>query len=291
MTLRLAVLVFVTAHAAPAAAQDAAPEEALAQIREQVLHADYRAALDAVSAFVAREDLDAAQHNAGLEVLATIHIALRREADAEAVLAQLYARDPGHRLSDPDASPPVIAAFGRARARPPATLPVTLADRTTSLDARRSPSVTAELTEGVDLVSEVRLAYRQGGGEFLGVVMSLDGTTGTARIPLLDDAAAYEVEYTVEARAPSGHVLARLGTEAEPLRLRVPARAAEIAREGPRAVVVEGNDDGVVIGAILGVVGALLVAGAIVAAVVIAGEVSGPADGSLGNIDLPLLRF
>ncbi len=294
MTHRLkeiAGFVLCAALAAPAAAQDGSPEDALAGIREQVLHADYRAALEAVTAFVEREDLDAATHNAGLEVLATIHIALRQEALAEAVLARLYARDPAHRLADPDASPPVIAAFGRARARPPAALPVTLADHTEPLDARRSPSVTVELEEGAGLVSEVRLSYRQGDGGFLGVEMTLEGTAATARIPVLDEASAYSVEYTVEARAPSGHVLARLGSEAEPMRLLVPARA-EIVRDGVGPVVVEGGgDDGVVIGAILGVAGALLVAGGIVAAVVIAGEVSGPADGSLGNIDLPLLRF
>lgn len=285
-------LVAALALAAPASAQDDA-DAALEAIREQVLHADYRAALEAVQAFVDRDDLDAAQHAAGLEVLATIHIALRHEADAEAALARLYARDPGHRLSDADASPPVIAAFGRARANPPAPLPVSIEDRTTPLEARRSPTIVVELAEGADLVSEVRLSYRQGEGGFIGVVMALDGASATARIPVLDEAESYPVEYAVEARAPSGHVLARVGSESEPVRLMVPARPAIAAGggEGPTGSTDEGGDDGIVIGVVLGVAGALLVAGGIVAAVVIAGEVSGPQDGSLGNIDLPLLRF
>src|SRR5690606_25313135 len=120
-------------------------------------------------------DLDAAQRNTGLEVLATVHIAMRDRQGAERVLAQLYARDPGHRLSDPDASPPVLSAFGRARSNPPSPVEVELSHSPPSLEQRRPPVIEVRLGANADAVHEVRLRYRQGDEEALTtLVMSVD---------------------------------------------------------------------------------------------------------------------
>lgn len=285
----LACALMVVALPAAAAAQ-ATPAEALAQIREQVLYASYREARSGVEAYLERDDLDADQRNAGLETLATIHIALRQTPRAREILAQLYARDPGHRLSDPDASPPVLSAFGRARANPPEPVSVGLDDETAELDRRAPPTVRVSVREGRGAVTEIRLAYRQGGGAFTTVVMTLDGGRASARVPLLEDGAAYTMSYYVQARAPSGHVLGTLGSDVEPLDLVIPERSAVDLGGGGGATIDGGGDDGAGIAVAL-IVALLVLGGGVTAGILIAGELGGPQDGSLGNIELPLVRF
>ena len=45
------------------------------------------------------------------------HLAIREQRPAQETLELLHRRDPGHRLSDADASPVVVSAFARARER------------------------------------------------------------------------------------------------------------------------------------------------------------------------------
>lgn len=294
-SIALLCVLWVSAVTVTAVAQET-PEATLAQIREQALHANYREALASVQAYLAREDLDAAERNAGLETLATIHIALRQEGDAREVLAQLYGRDPGHVLSDPDASPPVLSAFGRARGSPPAPVTVTLSDQTEAPRNRTLASVRVSVGEGLDAVAELRLAYRQGGGGFRTVVMTLEDDVADARVPSPDDPGAYTMSYYIEARAPSGHVLATLGSQASPVDLAIPeATGGELSSgsggggggDGGRQ---SGGVDGGLI-AVVVIVVLLVVGGGVTAGVFIADELSGPQDGSLGNIQLPLIRF
>lgn len=263
------------------------PAAALSQIREQVLYANYRDALSQVETFLERSDLDPAERNAGLEVLATIHVALRQTSAAEEVLQRLYARDPGHRLTDPDASPPVLSAFGRARANPPPAIEVAVANETPELERRGPPQIRVRIGEGLAAVSELRLAYRQGASGFRTVVMTLDEDTGAARIPVLEERDAYSVSYYVEARAPSGHVIGRLGSAGEPITLAVPEAAGPVIVTRTTPGASEGED----LWWLWLVAGAVVLAGGAVATYFIIQEVSGPQDGSLGNIGLPLIRF
>ncbi|MCZ7681313.1 MAG: hypothetical protein M5U28_22000 [Sandaracinaceae bacterium] len=200
--------------ALPAAAQGPSPEQALSEVREMALYARYREALQAAQAFLERTDLDAAQRNTGLEVLATMHIALRDQASAGRVLQQLYARDPEHRLSDPDASPPVLSAFGRARSNPPPPIEVELTHEPPSLDERRPPILEVRLGANADAVQEVRLRYRQADdAELTTLVMNVAEGVARARLPVLERTEAYEVRYFVEALAPSGATIATRGSE------------------------------------------------------------------------------
>jgi len=279
------------ATAAAQAGPAGSPEEALEQIREQTLYANYREALAAGAAYLERDDLDAAQRNAGLETLATIHIALRHDDEAMTVLEQLYARDPGHRLSDAEASPPVLSAFGRAREQAGDPVGVVMADATEPAERRAPPHVRVTVPEGLDAVAEVRLAYRQGEGGFQTVVMRLDGGSADARVPLLEVSAGYAMSYYVEARAPSGFVLATVGSAGSPVEFQVP-EAPPLTGAGPReesVVAADEGDDGVLI-AIAVIVGALVAGGAVVTGVLVASD-GGPNDGSLGNIQLPIVRF
>jgi len=284
--------------AAPAIgqAQDASPSEALAQIREQVLYANYGEAVEGLTAYLVRGDLDAAGRNAGLEVMVTIHIARRQERRARQTLQRLFARDPQHRLSESDPSPPVLSAFGRARENPPPPVEVAFDHEPPSLGSRVPPTLEVSIGgEGADAVQEVRLRYRQGdAGSFSTIVMNVRDGVASARIPLLDDGDAYDVEYVIEAAAPSGAVLASAGTAGDPLAFTVPEApqgSSPVLGVGtPDGGEVVDDDEGGSLAWLWITLGVAIVAGGVTLAVVLASN-SGPDDGSLGNVELPLLTF
>jgi hypothetical protein len=272
-----------------AQAQDATPERALAEIREMALYARYREALAATQTFLQRADLSAVQRNTGLEVLATVHIALRDQPAATQVLQQLYARDPAHQLSDPDASPPVLSAFGRARAHPPSAVAVEIVHETPALPARRPPLLEVRLGANGDAVDELRVRYRQGDDDgFTTVVMNVRDGVATARLPVLDRDEAYTVHYVIEALAPSGSVLAAQGTDTEPLALAMPEARAAAAESSSAQPAAAGGDD---LWWLWTIIGVAIAAGGAVGAYFIVQEVTAPANGSLDTIQLPLVRF
>jgi hypothetical protein len=200
----------------------------LGPIRELVFQAQFGEAISSARSYLDRTDLSAQDRNAGLELLAVAQIANRQQADATQTLALLYSRDPGHRLTDPDASPPVLSAFARAREAHPPPVPISIEHTTPTLVRREPPSLSVRIAEGDDAVHEVRLVYRMGDEGASRVVMTrrADGTYN-ARIPVIGDAAhAVDVAYHIIALAPSGAELSHRGTDAEPLQLRIPAEGA-----------------------------------------------------------------
>ncbi len=280
--------------ATTASAQTSADAE-LAAIRQSMQQAGFRAAASAVETYLARTDLTASQRNAGLEIDAIVSLARRDEARAGASLTELYARDPGHRLSDPDASPVVQGAFARARdAASPRD--VTLESDAPEELERRSPIIRVRVVEGSDRVHELRLNYRAAGaGRFTAVVISpeADGT-GEATLPVGSDPDAQAVEYYLEALAPSGTALGALGSEAAPRRVVIAAApvvaptVVTVTEERP--VEAAGGD---VTGewwfwTLIGV--AVVGAGVGVGVGVVSSQPRSP-DGSLGNVELPLVSF
>ncbi|MBX7195435.1 MAG: hypothetical protein K1X94_25490 [Sandaracinaceae bacterium] len=270
-------------------AQDG-PDAELSAARELVLHASYRPALTATQRYLERGDLSALQRNAGLELVAIIHLALRDEVSARQALNQLFSRDPDFRLTDPDASPVVLSAVARARAqaRPVA---VTLAHDPPALSRRRAPLISVHIEEGADAVAEIRMHHRVRGQTNVETVVMRVGELATAegRLPLTADPGAYTAEYWLEAVAPSGFVLARRGSETQPISLAIPIETVEVRVE-TRTEVVETQTDiasepwfWVLIG--------LVVVGGAGAGVGIAFATQGPQDGSLGTITLPLTEF
>lgn len=204
------------------------PAVQLAEAREQILYARYQEAIESIEGLLQNPSLDAQTRNIALEVLATAHIANRDRDNADRVLAMLYARDPDHRLSDPDASPVVQGAFQRARSRHPTTVDVSLDHTPPILAARESPLIEVRVIDGANAVGEVRLAYRTSDApRFARLVMNVDPETGIARgrIPLVGAPEAEQlVQYYIIALAPSMTPLAQLGDEAEPMQLSVPAQ-------------------------------------------------------------------
>jgi len=208
-----------------ASAQHASPASArLEEIRELVLTARFGDAVAAARRLLDSNGLSARERNGALEVLATAQIAMRADDDAQQTLSLLYARDPGHHLADPDASPPVIGAFARARERHPETLPVHLDHDPPRLTRREPPEIRVRVREGRDAVAEVRLIYRTGSEGTASVVMTpRDDGSYSARIPVVGDASQpTDVAYHVVALAPSLAHLAQRGSPAEPLQIRIP---------------------------------------------------------------------
>lgn len=278
---------------APAGAQET-PDQQLATVRELVMYANYRTALPAVQAFLERTDLGAQQRNAGLEMLAIVELALRHEASARAALEELYARDPGHRLSDPDSSPVVQSAFARARESASAHT-VTIEHSPPSLARRQAPEIDVRLSEGADAVHEIRVAYReQGGQRWTQVVLGVEGGRASGRIPVTgEEDAAVTIEYYLEALAPSATVLARAGSAEAPLAIVVPANervvtVAQPIEEAP-SLPPPSDDTGVIVAVV--VISAVLVGGGVGAGVGVALATQGPSEGSLGAVTLPLARF
>lgn len=202
----------------------------LASVREMVLYARYAEAERAAGDLLARADLSPSQRNAAMEVQAIILLARRQSARAEAVLRELYGRDPEHRLIDRDVGPAIRAAFERVQAsRPPRTTVQLENGSLPRVERRQSPVLAVRIAEGGGVVHELRLSYRNGdSGPFERVLMRLDDARalGRARIPLAEGTDAYVVQYYVEALAPSQAVIGSVGSESEPLSLEVPAEAA-----------------------------------------------------------------
>lgn len=299
MRLRLAALVLALATTTGVArAQDT--ERQLDAARELVQRARFAEAVTATRAYLDRTDLSAYDRNSGLELLAVAQIANRDTADAEQTLALLYARDPGHRLTDPDASPPVLGAFARAREARPQPVPVRVEHTPPQLTERGSPELVVRIPEGQDAVSEVQLTYRIAGDGPSRVVMTLrpDGTYA-ARIPVVGDAtSATDVAYFITALAPSLTPLARRGSEAEPLQLRIPAdqdatdRERPPVLEDPAPTPAPPPEDG---GSVVEewwfwTLIAVLVAGGVTLGVVL-GTQQSPEEGTLGSVRLMQLEW
>lgn len=282
-------------------------EQQLGSIRELLLSARFDDAADAARALLARTDLRAAERNTALEVLATAQIAMRARSDAQQTLALLYSRDPGHRLTDSDASPPVISAFARAREAHPEPVPVRLEHQPPRLTRREPPFIRVRIGDGADAVAEVRLVYQIGGEGTARVVMThRDDGSYSARIPVVGDASqATDVAYHIVALAPSLAPLATRGSEAEPMQLRIPAEGESVSRasQGELPPVLQGAGDATPEDGDAGGGGGsvatewwfwtiivALVAGGVTTGVVL-GTMEAPTEGSLGVARLMQLEW
>ncbi len=281
--------------AAPAHAQTDV-EARLAAVREQIMQARFGDAVSAARAVLDADDLSAAERNAALELLAVAQLANRQSNDAAQTLQLLYSRDPGHRLSDPDASPPVLSAFARARESHPEQVPVVLDHSTPTMARREAPELTVRVTQGDDAVAELRLVYRMGSEAPSRVVMTRrsDGSY-VARIPVVGDAStATDVAYHIVALAPSLAPLAQAGTAAEPLQLRIPAetRATAATVTDPAPALAPAPATPPSGGSVAEewwfwtLIAVVVVGGAVTAGILLGPAQEGPEQGTLGSVRL-----
>lgn len=283
VTISVVWLLASSADAQPEATSD--PDEVLAELQDLLVRARFSHTLPAVEALLDRDDLTAAQRNEALEVRAVTEIALGQE-QAEATLAELYRRDPGHRLGNPDLGPSVQAAFARARekAREGAHANVDVGEVEIEADEEGSPFATVEIGGVTDAVQEVVLAFREGdGGDFTRLTLRREAPgRARARLPLVSGG---QLVHYVDALAPSGAVLARSGSPDEPLVAELP----EIDRApGPLDLQVPADtaedDSGSILGEWWFWSAVAVVVGASVGGYFLFGPPSqGPEAGSLGQ--------
>jgi len=195
---------------APGAAQYAEVTE----VRDRLRAGRAQEAVEAAEELLSRDDLTAALRNAVLELLARAHLKNRDRGAARAVLEGLYARDPEHRLADPDATRTERREFARIREALPERVRVDLLHEPLgTLEARESPEIRVRLSGASNAVAEVWLEHRaRGGASWTRVAMELEGDSATARIPLPEgEDGEVVLEYQVAARAPSGVDLVSIG--------------------------------------------------------------------------------
>lgn len=287
-SIALALAMGLAVLAGGSVAQAQAIDAEIAAVREQILYASYPDAIAAARTLLARTDLSAADRNVLLELLATAQIANRETGPANETLATLYARDPGHRLNDPDASPPVISAFARAREAHPAAVTVGIDHSSPgALATRESPVIVVRLTGVADAVDQVRLAYRHADepGYTRVVLNRRDDGRWMGRIPVVGSTeTALDVVYYLTANAPSGTELSRLGSDAEPLSLRIPAevRGPSLAAATPS----EGGGDVASEPWLWVLVGVVVVGAGVGIGVGVALGGQGPEQGTLGIVTL-----
>ena len=253
-------------------------EQTLSSLREMILMARYDEVGEPARQLLERGDLTAPQRIAALEVRALLEIAQRDTQAAEGTIAEIYSRDPGHRLSDPDASPVVIEAFERARADRGAPVPVQMEHEVDVVEGD-DPVVRIRVMIGTDAVVGLRLRYRQESEvEYAEIGPRLRDGAARARIPVRRDDRGSRLAFYFEALAPSGAALASVGSAEEPLWI-------ELDRESDGGSGGGGGGDGG--GGILSqwwfwtAVG-VVVAGAVVGTVLIASSGS-ETEGSLGS--------
>lgn len=305
MLTRLACILILTLASAAGVAR-AQSERELAAARDLILEARFSEAVTAARQILERTDLSAADRNATLELLAVAQLANRQQREAQETLALLYSRDPGHRLTDPDASPPVISAFARAREAEPPQIPVRIEHAPPTLTVRQAPELRVRLGEGADAVAELRLVYRIGAEAPSRVVMTqrADGSY-IARIPVVGDASsATDVAYHIVALAPSLAPLASAGSAAEPLQLRIPAESRASApppaqaEQPPSSRAPDPAPAPAPAGGSVAeewwfwtLIAVLVIGGAVTAGVLLGPGQQGPEPGSLGSVRLMSIEW
>jgi hypothetical protein len=213
--------------------------EDIEHISALVTHAEYGEAHAALERILEEPTLSAAQRNQALELFAILRIAERDMDAAREILATLYRRDPGHALAEHDPSPLVASVFARARQGAAETVQVALSHTVSRTRDGGAYPVSVAIDEGLDAVHAVAVEYSLDGGMAARMLLSVGpdgGAIGHIPLPGHD---AHRVSYWIEALAPSGAVLARVGGRSYPIQVRVPAAVVPTAltsstTEGPR---------------------------------------------------------
>jgi len=227
--------VLTDAVSSVAQAQAEAPSVAL--VREALEQARFEQAEQRAVALLTRTDVSARDRNDTLELLAIVQIAQRNTAEAGKTLKLLFDRDAEHPRRVIDPGPTVDGAFARARRSPHEPVSVALRG-TPRRDAYGREWLDLEILGGARAVDTLHIFVRAARDAVF---------TELVQYPSVDDRAtallpeaplgAERFQWYVEARAPSGLVLARLSGPSAPQeselgpRLTATAQACPVRRE------------------------------------------------------------
>jgi hypothetical protein len=246
MTMRrvhgiLASLALLLSTATAVAEESMEPAAALERGRSLIRSFDYPGAVRLLERVVSSEAASAGQRCQALELIGAAELIRRRQTQARQAFEHLLTLDPGHEMADPEIPPRVVSFFDRLRESFEPQVNVTLEvdapavvpdDGTIVVEA-----TTGGETTGIEQV--VVLARTAPDQPFREVETVREGRVFTAEVDQPE--VTTPVELHVEARAPSGHVLARAGTADAPLRVE-PGLAPEPEPVAEPVAVVEDHD-------------------------------------------------
>jgi hypothetical protein len=244
---------------------------------------EYRAAAETLERFLAAGGGAAREHNRALELLGACRTYLDEGAAALAAFAELVRRDPGWTL--PQTYPPrvrVLLDEAALAAAAPAEVALEEADPPSGSAAG---TVAIRILRGDDTVDSVALLVRAPDGTIARTALARRQGLYLGALPASSLVGEAAVSFWVEAAAPSGFILARLGTEADPLRRVVDASGGPgepsgggASREGEAA-----ETPWYATWWFWTAVGALVAGGAVAGTVLYLESGGGPRDGSAGN--------
>lgn len=205
-----------------AAAPTSAAEVELSNTKLALERARFDEATQLAQRLVAAPGLPARLRNEAWELLAIAQIAQRKEREARESLRTLYRRDPKYARQVADPGPAVDAAFARARLS--GTEPLEVPMRyVAEPDADLRLHLSVDLTGERDAVESVHVLVDEGRGEeFAHLVAEVKDERPLAFVLPQPAAHTEHVQLVIEARAPSGALLGRLGEPTAPLLLAVP---------------------------------------------------------------------
>jgi len=195
---------------------------ALAEAKTALERAQFGTAERLLGDLLLHASLAARERNDALELFAIVQIAERKEARARETLQVLLARDPDHHRRVLDPGPAVDAAFARVKQSPTTTLQVPL-QFALSRDASARPLLSIELGEGRDAVESVHVFLPQPDADGPSHLVSLVSGDRPLRLVLPEPPRVHsQLGLYLEARAPSGAVLGRVGGATAPVYVPLP---------------------------------------------------------------------
>lgn len=218
-----------TVHAQKAAAGGQGVDAQLETLEEHILYARYGDARGPLEKLAADNSVTAKQRVRALELLAILQIAVGDDAASRATLKELCTRDPDHKVDDPDVSPKVVEAFQKACKAVVSHVSVQMENIVPTRELlRQQPVVKVRVSKFLDAVDSIHVFYRKGAQtDFVKTVVTPDAK-GMAQALITPEATEgeYDIFFYVEAIAPSGGRIGRMGSVETPLRVTVPAAKA-----------------------------------------------------------------
>lgn len=199
--------------------------DTLARARELIQSFEYDAAFEQLETVSDDTSATASQRVEALELMGVLHFNLNRRPRARQMFERLLNVDPSHELTDTSYPPRLLRFYTSIRER---FIPQVSVD--IEVDAFQDPpgsdtllieATVAGTTGGVAEV--VALVRSRGDESFRRALMTREGDDFFAEIPLRNG--VNELEYYVEAAAPSGYVLAHAGSADAPLSVSAEASA------------------------------------------------------------------
>lgn len=251
--------------------------------RELFRSFEYDEALELMQHVVDDGSSSAAERIGALELVGVIHLLQRRQDEARQSFERLLALDPGHELDDSDLPPRVREFFDEVRTEAPAAAqPETELDAPDTFPEAGVAPVLLTLSGETAGVARALLHLRssQNSDFFVEEPMTRQGDSFSSDVEAPSEG---NVDFFITLEAPSGHVLASVGSEDEPRTITVPAPIAN-----PEPIAEAEGRPWYRTWWFWTVVG-VVVAGGVTAGVIAGTRPEEHQDGTLGTVQMPIV--